>query len=77
MEPGEFLEKNYICKVNGMSLSASTTDNNLFVTGSVKSSAKVWDIHSGKHVQTYVVNESNINSALALDQMAPPAGCLI
>lgn len=44
-----------------MSLSLSP-DKNIFVSGACDSTAKVWDIRTGKCVQTFTGHESDINA---------------
>ena len=45
-----------------MSLAISPTNKDVFVSGSCDSTAKVWDIRSGKCTQTHLGHESDINS---------------
>lgn len=46
-----------------MSLSLSTNDANLFVSGSCDATAKVWDVRLAKSVRTFAgLHESDINS---------------
>ena len=45
-----------------MSLAISPTDNNILVSGSVDATAKIWDIRTGKCIQTHRGHESDINS---------------
>ena len=37
-------------------------NNNLFVSGACDATAKVWDIRTGKAVQTFTGHESDINA---------------
>jgi WD40 repeat protein len=37
-------------------------DKNIFVSGACDASAKVWDIRSGRCVQTFTGHESDINA---------------
>merc|ERR1719276_702333 len=45
-----------------MSVSICPTNSNVFVTGSIDTTARIWDIRAGKNVQTHVGHESDINS---------------
>ncbi|KAJ8659713.1 hypothetical protein O0I10_004695 [Lichtheimia ornata] len=45
-----------------MSVSLSSQNPNIFVSGSCDTQAKVWDIRSGQCTQTFVGHESDINS---------------
>jgi len=45
-----------------MGLSLSPTDHNIFVSGACDGMAKVWDINSGKCIQTFVAHECDINA---------------
>jgi guanine nucleotide-binding protein G(I)/G(S)/G(T) subunit beta-1 len=45
-----------------MSVAISPENNNIFVSGSVDTTAKVWDIRNGKCVQTHIGHEADINS---------------
>jgi guanine nucleotide-binding protein G(I)/G(S)/G(T) subunit beta-1 len=46
-----------------MSISLAPNGNpNLFVSGACDSTAKVWDIRTGKPVQTFTGHESDINA---------------
>jgi len=45
-----------------MSVAMSPENSNIFVSGSVDTTAKIWDLRIGKCVQTHTGNEEDINS---------------
>jgi WD40 repeat protein len=45
-----------------MSISINPTNQNIFVSGACDAFAKLWDIRTGKAVQTFAGHESDINA---------------
>lgn len=54
------------------SVSLSPSDPNVFVSGACDATSKLWDIRTGKAVQTFVGHESDINAVSYVTAMASP-----